>query len=537
MQRVPELVEERPRVVPADEDGLAGFALHEVGVVGNDHRHVVVEVPLAPVLVHPRAGSLSGASVRVEVPEANVLSRRVRDPKDADVRVVDGDRAVRQRRKAQAEELPRNPEHALPQLLQLQVRLHVVLVQIVLRLADPLRIEAVVPGRDADARSLAVGDGLHVGDFLVHARHRRLPHRFHQPDRALRRLGHRVLQPPVRVRRIAEKLGALCAELEDLRDGGVVVARAAVVAAHDEHPPHLLAQVAAGRQGQERIDARTRVDDGPLSRLAATGGRGSGGLAQRGGQPGEIRFLLEHDHLGALLGEEVLAELRVERGELLVQIGKTLLGGIVELRAGARERRVVEPEQPLLLRIEAEPIARLVHRGDAREEPAVLEDLVVEGGELRCHLGLDGLDLRVVHRRGVDAVDGADPIESQAGPLHRDDGVLERRGVRALGDAIDLLQVLGHCGFQRRCDVLDLEFPEGRDPAVRARPGHEQRIVRVGRLGHRLVRRRRLRRASRGERHQSHDHGASAKIDHLSSPHPKIPAVRPPSIEIVCPVT
>src|SRR5207248_9943293 len=130
----------------------------------------------------------------------------------------------------------------------------------------------------------------------------------------------------------------------------VLWARAALAAPQDDNRHHLLARGAAGREGEERGAARARVDNGSLSRLAATRGAGSGGLAQRGGQPGEIRFLLEHDHLGALLGEEVLAELRVERGELLVQIGKTLLGGIVELRAGARERRVVEPEQPLLLR-------------------------------------------------------------------------------------------------------------------------------------------------------------------------------------------
>jgi hypothetical protein len=43
--------------------------------------------------------------------------------------------------------------------------------------------------------------------------------------------------------RIAQQLGALGARLQDLGDGGVVVAVTAVVAAHDEHAPHFLAQI------------------------------------------------------------------------------------------------------------------------------------------------------------------------------------------------------------------------------------------------------------------------------------------------------
>jgi hypothetical protein len=49
----------------------------------------------------------------------------------------------------------------------------------------------------------------------------------------------------VGVRGVAEQLGALGAQREDLGDDRVVVVLAAVVAAADERAPHLLAQIAA----------------------------------------------------------------------------------------------------------------------------------------------------------------------------------------------------------------------------------------------------------------------------------------------------
>ena len=67
--------------------------------------------------------------------------------------------------------------------------------------------------------------------------------------------------------------------------------------------------------------------------VAACGGCVLSGLRQTG----EVGFALERQEMFGLVGEDVLAESRVEAGELLVDLGDALLGGLVEPRAGAHE--------------------------------------------------------------------------------------------------------------------------------------------------------------------------------------------------------
>src|SRR5690606_36739769 len=208
VQRVAELVEERLRIVPRDQDRLARRALHEVRVVRDDRRDHAVESLLAAVCAHPRAGPLAGTGEWIEVEEPDVLARRtVRNLPDPDVEVVDRD--IIDWSELEAEELVHDPEHRVPQPVELEVRLDLVLVQVVLRLPDLLGVIEVVPRLDRDLGPLGTGVRLHVGDLLTDAGDGRRPHRLEQLERALGRLRHRVLEPPVRVRLVAEQLRAL----------------------------------------------------------------------------------------------------------------------------------------------------------------------------------------------------------------------------------------------------------------------------------------------------------------------------------------
>ncbi len=277
------------------------------------------------------------------------------------------------------------------------------------------------------------------------------------------------------MRGVAQQPRTLGAQLEDLGDGAIVVVPVAVVAAIHERAPDALAQVALRRVGQERFDARTRVEDRPLALASGRFGRGGGGRAQRFRQAIEVAFLLQEGGLAAFLGEDVLSELRVERREALVDRRQALLRSRIETRAGAHEVREVEPREALLLGAEAGPFAGLVDRGDAREQRRILRDAVAELGELRCHLALDGLHRGIVHVRGEHAEQRADAVELAARLLECGNGVIEAGGLRIRGDAFDRGELQRHRGFERGLQPLRLHLIPGRHAAVGAGPGGKQR--------------------------------------------------------------
>ena len=183
-----------------------------------------------------------------------MLPLEVGDRPDGDIGVINGHRAGRQGLEAQTEQFLRHEEHAFTELVELQVGFELVGVEVVLGLADLLRIEPVVPGLDGDLVALGVRDTLHVGDLFTHPRGGGFPDRFHQFHGPLRGSRHGVLEPPVSMRRVPEQARPLGAELQDLADDRIVVARIAVVAATHELAPHLFAQVATGGVGEEGLD-------------------------------------------------------------------------------------------------------------------------------------------------------------------------------------------------------------------------------------------------------------------------------------------
>ena len=276
VQRVAKLVEQRGGIVPADQCRLARQRLCKVTVVGNDRGDGVVEVFLRLVGTHPGTRLLSLSGERVEVPQPHHRAGRVANLPDPHVGMVDGHRLRIGGLELETKELAGREEHRLAEVVELQVGGDLALVEVVLRPADLLGVEAVVPRGDSDPCPLCIGDGLHVSHLLADSCHGGLPDRLHQLHGTFGRLGHRVFQPPVGVGWVAEQVAAAGPQREDRGDRGVIVGRAAARAPIDEHPPDPLPRVAALGIGQEGLDARPRVGDGPVAllttRLRSLGG-------------------------------------------------------------------------------------------------------------------------------------------------------------------------------------------------------------------------------------------------------------------------
>src|SRR5260221_641972 len=473
VQRVAEFMEQRGRVAPAHQHRLARLALDEIAVVRDQGGDLAVEALLVAVGVHPGARALALARVRIEVEERDVLAGLVPHFPDAHVGVVDGNALGA--REAQAEQLARDPEHRLAQLLELQVGRDSVVVDVEAGLAHLLGVVAVVPGLDRNVHAVLLGHRLHVDDFLAHARDGGLPQGLHELRGALGRLRHAHLDAPVRVAGIAEDMRTFVAQLHDFGNDRLVVVLVAVVAAVGERAPDLLAQLAPVRVREERIDARARVEDRPLAGLAAPRRRLGSPRTERLGQSREVAFFLNED-VARLVGKQVLAEPGVERGEPLVERGELLLRGRVELGASAGEVAVLQPREPLLFGRELRSLARVVHRRDPLEELLVLHDEVAESGKLRLHLAFDGLECLGEHGRAEDAVDARDAVEHAPGALERRDRVLERRRRRTVVDAPDLAELLLHRLLERRLEVRDFDLVERRHPTVGSAPARQKGI-------------------------------------------------------------
>ena len=82
-------VEHRGHVAKADERGLAGRGLAEVGDVEDD-RQRAEQLGLADKVVHPRAAVLVVALEVVAIPERQRLAVGVEDFEHPHVRVIDG---------------------------------------------------------------------------------------------------------------------------------------------------------------------------------------------------------------------------------------------------------------------------------------------------------------------------------------------------------------------------------------------------------------------------------------------------------------
>ena len=194
------------------------------------------------------------------------------------------------------------------------------------------------------------------------------------------------------------------------------------------------------------------------------------------GQPGELALGAQHEPVGGLVGEHVLAELRRQLGEPPHDLGVALLFVGAEARAGAREVGVIALEHAQLLGAEAELGAPLVQRVDSREQRGVHRDRAVVRGEARRHLRLDRLQRRRrLARRQVEE-QLLQPRDHPAGAVERGDRVRECRRCRIGADRIDLGPVLGDRRVERRLEVLGPHGAERRQ-AVRRVPALQQRVV------------------------------------------------------------
>ena len=165
VQGVAELVEHRGDVVEADQRGLAGGGLRQIGDVVDDGQ-CAEQLRLIDEVAHPGAAVLVVALEVVAVEERERLAVGVEDFEDAHVGLID--RHVVALLESDAVELVGGVEDAVLQdVVEFEVWLDLGFVEVVLRLADLLGVEIPVPGLQLKSAVLCVDDGLDIFAFAV----------------------------------------------------------------------------------------------------------------------------------------------------------------------------------------------------------------------------------------------------------------------------------------------------------------------------------------------------------------------------------
>ena len=360
----------------------------------------------------------------------------------------------------------RGVEHTVLQhVIELEVRRDARLIEIVACLAHLLRIERPVPGLQGEGGRAAhprlrVDQLLDVGGFRARARQRRRGHLADHVAHRGRAAGRLVLELISGVVRIAQQRGTLGAQLDQLRDHRGVVGRPTRCPA-DRRPVDALAQRAVRELRQQRLVGGVLQRDEPLASEPACRRRLRRGADLPLRQAVEVLEVLDrHCAIGGGL-EHVVLEARREGGDLGVERAQARLLGRRQARAGAHELGVIAREQLQGLRLEVQAGALFVQRLDARPQGRIEMNRVLLRGELRSHLGVDLLHPRV-GVAGIEPSEGrVDALQQLPGALQSDDGVVEGGGLRVVGDAGHLRELLAHAGLEGGQVVAVADAVEG----------------------------------------------------------------------------
>ena len=225
-----------------------------------------VELVLVPPARHPGAGALRGPREVVGQEQPDVAAVLAGHFEAAHVGMIHGQ--VGALLEAHPEQLVGNVEGSGDHVVELQVGLHLCFVDIEQGLAHFLGVVAPVPARQLEVAALGLHGACRWSRSSAARFTRGLPHLHQQLAHVGWRLGHGEFECRVGRGLEAEQARAFGPQVQNFGDDLAIVGFAAVGAALPPGLEGLLAQVAARRELQERLDARAGQADRVLALVA-----------------------------------------------------------------------------------------------------------------------------------------------------------------------------------------------------------------------------------------------------------------------------
>jgi hypothetical protein len=215
------------------------------------------------------------------------------------------------------------------------------------------------------------------------------------------------------------------------------------------------------------------------ARLASLFGRSAGGGDDVVGQAGQIGFIA--DPLGVGIGgvEQVLGELRGERGLFFLDFLEARLVRIWQFGTGQTEVAHLVVEDALAYRGERGVFGAVAQRAVLLEQREVLADLGVEAGDLGQHVVVGLAPIRHVEHAVQVADHAPGAAEALAGLGQRSDEALPARRLGISQPLLDQLAVFVDQCANGGFDVLRTDGVEtGQSGEVEQRIGHGASVER-----------------------------------------------------------
>ena len=258
-------------------------------------------------------------------------------------------------------------------------------------------------------------------------------------------------------------------------DFTVVVFSAAVAPAHGGRQ-HALPQVAVFQCRHERllggVDHGDHEPAGQLPRFRLV--RSPLDLCL--GQARKLLAGVDHREHRIDLVEHILAELGLKLRQFRIDGPQPFLLLFGEFGAGTDELAMGLFHEAQRFGVEVQRLAIVVEGLDALEQRAVEQDAVAVRGQLRRDLHLDCLHLVVGMRRHQAEENARDTVQNLARQFHRYQRVPDRGRLVLIDDGVDLRQVLGHAGFERR-QVVAVVDPVERRILQKQGAFNEKRVI------------------------------------------------------------
>ena len=310
-------------------------------------------------------------------------------------------------------------------MVQLQIGAHLVLVDVKLGLLGFLEVVAPVPAFGLELLAVLLDFGLDVFQLFLGLLQRRFPNLVEQGIHLVGRLGHACLQCQRGIVFVPHQAGLLQAGLQQFAHHGLVVGVIAVVAAVGVRLEDLFAQGTVVGILQERHHAGVLQSKHPLALQSLLAGCLSGRCHQRGGQTGEIGFVVDDQLVGIRFLQHVLPEGELKQGDTAVQFAQFLLVGLTEVGSAAHKVLVGFFEQFRLLLVQPQAFAVVVHLLDAGKESGVERDIVAVSRKQGRQLLAQGLQLGRSVATVLSTENEGHAREQRAATVESGDGIVE----------------------------------------------------------------------------------------------------------------